>query len=55
MLVLNRWTNREKDSVRTRQVGDESRRFRTFTIITVGGGTSRVRYLQENIRDLQPV
>ena len=36
MLVLNRWTNHEKDSVRTRQVGDGSRRFRTFTIITVG-------------------
>lgn len=36
--VLNWWTNHGKDSVHTRQVGDESRQFRTFTIITVGEG-----------------
>lgn len=45
--VLNWWTNHGKDSVHTRQVGDESRQFRTFTIITVGeglpSGTTRER------------
>ena len=35
-MVLSRWTNHGKDSVVTRQVGDESRQFRTFTIITEG-------------------
>ena len=45
VLVLNRCSNHENDSVRTHHVGDESRWFRTFTIITVGESSTSRREL----------